>query len=135
MSGGLTPISGGDGLEDAGAAAGFGVVVTGIDDLADPVVQQFDGLGVADAFGDGRHFALGVAGVFHSAGDDGAPWITWYDDMLPAAGAAAGSGGFLTDAVAGVDLAVVVQVIAGIRGRAFVVVAMLAVHFQVGPQT
>src|SRR5690554_111280 len=103
MSGGLTPILWGDGLEDAGAAAGFGVVVTGIDDLANPVVQQFNRFGVADAFGDGRHFALGIAGVFQATGDDRTAGITRHHHMLSATGAAASSGGFLTDAVTGVD--------------------------------
>src|SRR5690554_6424657 len=123
-----------EGLEDAGAAAGFAVFVVGIDNIGDPAVEEFDSFGVAYALSDGRHFALRVVGVFHAAGDDGLVRAARHHYVLSAAGAAAGGGGLLADAIAGVDLAVVVQVVAGVGGRALVVVAMLAVYFQVGPQ-
>src|SRR5690554_5732527 len=123
-----------EGLEDAGATAGFAVFVVGVDHVGDPAVEEFDSFGVAYALGDGRHFALRVVGVFHAAGDDGLVRAAGHHHVLSAAGAAAGGGGLLADAIAGVDLAVVVQVVAGVGGRALVVVTMLAVYFQVGPQ-
>ena len=49
-----------------------------------------------------------------------------------AAGAAAGGGGFLADAIAGVHFTEMIQVVARVGGGALVVVTVLAVHFQVG---
>ena len=52
--------------------------------------------------------------------------------MLATAGAAAGGGGFLADAVAGVHFTEMIQVVTRVGGGALVVVTVLAVHFQIG---
>lgn len=67
-----------------------------------------------------------------AAGNDGAVRAARDHHMLATTGAAAGGGGFLADAVAGVHLTEMIQVVASVGGGALVVVTVLAVHFQVG---
>ena len=112
--------------------AGATVGVAAVHHLIDPLVQQGGGLVVGHAAGDGGHHPLRVVFGGKAAGDDGAVRAARYHHVLAAAGAAAGGGGFLADAVAGVHLTEMIQVVASIGGGALVVVTVLAVHFQVG---
>ena len=113
-------------------AAAIGVGVAAIDHIIDPLIQQNTGFAVCHAAGDGRHHPLRVVFCGEPTGNDGGAGITGYQYMLTSTGTTAGGSGFLAYAVAGIYITEVIQVVTGIGGGALVVMAVLAIHLQIG---